>query len=194
MGQHAADVVQHEGEAGMLQDRAMGLLQDVAQVRVVVVANPADVRVQARLPGPVAHLAGELSDVLRVARRLAAVESLQPARTAHLPQVRGEFAVVDGRPGDEEHFGLHASHGTGDYRHPATVWRTRMSRGCTTILQVTKIIFEVGQLRWHLSGCALRTRRAALRSGEAFAWRWPACFWSGWNPHSQTMPAASRNG
>src|ERR1039458_2265278 len=118
MGEHAADVVQHESEAGMLQDRAVGLLQDVAQVRLMVVANPADVRVQPRLPGPVAHLAGELSDVLRVARRLAAVESLQPARTAHLPQVRGEFAVVDGRPGNEEHFGLHASHGTADYRDP----------------------------------------------------------------------------
>src|ERR1022692_4977618 len=128
MGQHAADVVQHESEGGMLQDRAVGLLQDVAQLRLMVVANPADVRVQPRLPGPVAHLAGELSDVLRVARRLAAVESLQPARTAHLPQVRGEFAVVDGRPGNEEHFGLHASHGTADYRDPATVWRTRMSR------------------------------------------------------------------
>src|ERR1039457_4878547 len=128
MGQHAADVVQHESETGMLQDRAVGLLQDVAQVRLMVVANPADVRVQPRLPGPVAHLAGELSDVLRVARRLAAVESLQPARTAHLPQVRGEFAVVDGRPGNEEHFGLHASHGTADYRDSATVWRTRMSR------------------------------------------------------------------
>src|ERR1022692_3942839 len=124
MGQHAADVVQHESEAGMLQDRAVGLLQDVAQVRLMVVANPADVRVQPRLPGPVAHLAGELSDVLRVARRLAAVESLQPARTAHLPQVRGEFAVVDGRPGNEEHFGLHASHGTRDYREPPTAAET----------------------------------------------------------------------
>src|ERR1035438_9936503 len=55
----------------------------------MVVADPADVRVQPRLPGPVTHLAGELGQVLRVAGllsrgQLAPVEALQPLLTAHL--------------------------------------------------------------------------------------------------------------
>src|SRR6266567_4116111 len=74
----------------------MLLLQDVLQVRLLVVAYLAHVRVEAGLPGAVANFAGELGEILGL--ELAAVDPLQPALAAHLAQVGGHRLVVDLRP------------------------------------------------------------------------------------------------
>src|SRR4029077_11181803 len=75
-------VMQHETEADVLQHRAMRLLQDVLQVHLLIVAHLADVGVEAWLPGALAHLAGDLGEILRL--ELTAVDPLQPAFAAHL--------------------------------------------------------------------------------------------------------------
>src|SRR5690348_8486858 len=113
MGEYTRHVVQHEGEAGVLEHRAVLLLQDVLQVLFLVVAHLADVGVEPGLPGAVAHLAGELGQVLGI--ELAAVDPLQPALAAHLAQVDGDRVVVDRWPGDQENLGLHAPHATAHY-------------------------------------------------------------------------------
>jgi hypothetical protein len=113
MGENPGHVVQDEREADVLEHRAVLLPQDVLQVRLLVLADLPDVGVEARLPGAVAHLARELGEVLGV--ELAAVDSLEPALATHLPQVGGHRVVVDLRPGDQEHLGLHAPHGTAHY-------------------------------------------------------------------------------
>src|SRR2546429_190002 len=95
----------------------MLLLQDVLQVHLLIVAYLANIGVEAGLPGAVAHLAGELGEVLRL--ELAAVDPLQPALAAHLAQVGGHRLVVDLRPGDQENLGFDAPHGTAHYRAPA---------------------------------------------------------------------------
>src|ERR1700685_3099976 len=125
MGENTRDVVQQEGEAAVLEHRAVRLLQDVLQVLGLVVADLADVRVQSRLPGAVAHLPGELGEVLRIVAELVAVQPLQPALAAHLVQVGGHRVVVDLRPGDKENLGVNAPHGTAHYRRPPTFSRAR---------------------------------------------------------------------
>src|SRR6516162_241585 len=117
VGEDTADVMQHEREADVLEHRPVAAAQDVFQVLDLIFADPADVRVQAGLPGAVAHLAGELGEVLRVVVELIAVQSLQPAVPADLAQVGGYRLVVDLGPRDQEHFGLNVAH----TRHP-TPW------------------------------------------------------------------------
>src|ERR1700758_1266784 len=128
VGEDTAHVVQHECEADVLEDRAVAAAQDVLQVLELVVADPADVRVQARLPGAVAHLAGELGEVLRVVVQLVAVQPLQPAVPADLPQVGGHRVVVDRGPSDQENFGVYRFHAFGVLmtQHPTlrpAAWR-----------------------------------------------------------------------
>src|SRR5580704_4658722 len=125
VGHHARYVVQHEREADVLEHRAMLLPQDVAKVFVLVIADLADVRVEPRLPGAVAHLPRELGEVLRVVAELVAVDPLQPALTAHLAEVGGHRVVVDLRPGDQENLGFYAPHGTAHYSGPAAFTRAR---------------------------------------------------------------------
>src|SRR5215470_14804570 len=124
-------VVQHEREADVLEHRAVLLLQDVLQVHVLVVTDLADVRVETGLPGAVAHLAGELGEVLGL--ELAAVDPLQPALAAHFPQVGSHRVVVDLRPGDQENLGLHAPHGTAHYSGSATFSGTRARHRSSTL-------------------------------------------------------------
>src|SRR6202011_3965439 len=92
-----------------------------------VVAHLPDVRVEPGLPGPVAHLPGELARALRVVAELVAVQPLQPALAAHLAQVGGHRVVVDLRPGDQENLGFHAPHGTAHYRGLPVFSRARHS-------------------------------------------------------------------
>src|SRR5439155_25558721 len=103
----------------------MLLLQDVLQVRVLVVAYLANIGVEAGLPGAVAHLAGELGEILGL--ELAAVDALQPALAAHPAQVGGHRLVVDLRPGDQENLGLHAPPGTAPYIARPALPRARHS-------------------------------------------------------------------
>jgi len=84
VGEYAADVVQDEREVDVLEDRAVGAAQDVFQVLALILAYPAHVRVQARLPGAIADPAGELGQVLRVGVELVAVKPLQPVLPADL--------------------------------------------------------------------------------------------------------------
>src|SRR6185312_8542063 len=123
MSKHARHVVQDEREAHVLEHRAVLLLQDVLQIRVLVVAHLADVRVEAGFPGAVAHLSGELGEILGL--ELAAVDALQPALAAHLAQVGGHRLVVDLRPGDQENLRLHAPHGTAHYMATPAFSRAR---------------------------------------------------------------------
>src|SRR5690242_1444796 len=123
MCENTRDVVQHETEADVLEHRAMRLLQNVLQVHLLIVAYLPDVRVEAGFPGAVAHLAGELGEVLGL--ELAAVDALQPALAAHLAQVGGHRLVVDLRPGDQENLRLHAPHGTAHYRAAPAFSRAR---------------------------------------------------------------------
>src|SRR5579859_162287 len=118
VSRYPADIVQHEREAGVLQYRAVGHRQDVLQVLDLVGADPLHVRVQAGFPGPVAHLAGELGQVLRVVVQLAAIQPLQPALPPDFAQVGSDLAVVEPRLGDKEDLWLHAPHVTARYGLP----------------------------------------------------------------------------
>jgi hypothetical protein len=122
--QNPADVVQDEAEAHVLEDGTVRAGQDVLQVGVLVGTDPGDVRVQARLPGPVAQPPAEFGQVKRVIVQLAAVQPLQPALTADIAQVGGQRRVVNLGPGDQEHLGLHALHASAPYRRPSTSART----------------------------------------------------------------------
>src|ERR1700733_2340494 len=124
VSQNPGCVMQHEAEADVLEHGPVHLLQDVLQVRLLVVAHPDDVRVPPRLPRPVADFAGELDQVLGVVE-VAPVQLLQPLLPADLVQVRGDLVVVDLGTGDEEHLGLHALHDTAPYCGPATAARRR---------------------------------------------------------------------
>src|SRR4029077_4590159 len=129
MGENTRDVMQNEGEADVLEHRAVRLLQDVLQVLGLVVADLADVRVEPWFPRAVAHLARALGEVLRVVAELIAVQPLQPALAAHFAQVGSHRVVVDLRPGDQENLGLYAPHGTAHYRGPPTFSRPRHRLG-----------------------------------------------------------------
>ena len=114
MGQDATYVVQHEGEVEVLENGAMAAAQAVLQVLGLVVANAADVRIEARLPGAVTDLTGELGEVLRVAAELVPVEPLQPALSADLAQVGGERLIIELGTRDQEDLGFNVPH----TRHP----------------------------------------------------------------------------
>src|SRR5206468_10129047 len=87
-----------------------------------VVAHLSYVRVEAWLAGAVAHLAGELGEVLGL--ELAAVDPLQPPLAAYFAQVGGHRVVVDLRPGNQENRGFHAPHGTAHYSGSGSRTRT----------------------------------------------------------------------
>ena len=92
----------------------MAAAQDVLQVLALILADPAHVRVQARLPGAVAHPARELGEVLRVGVELVTVQPLKPAFPADFLQVGGDRLVVGLGPRDQEHLGFNVAH----TRHP----------------------------------------------------------------------------
>jgi NAD(P)H-flavin reductase/hemoglobin-like flavoprotein len=115
MGQDPRSVVQHERERSVLEHRPVPAGQDVLQVLHLIVTNPADVRVQPGLPRPVAHLPGELGEVLRVDVELVPVQPFQPAFPANLPQVGTHRFIIDGRPGDQEHLRLNTAHASALY-------------------------------------------------------------------------------
>src|ERR1022692_4383641 len=117
----------------MLEHRSVRAGQDVLQVLLVGGADPADIRVQSRLPGPVAALPGEFRQVLAVAGPLAAVQPLQPALPADLRQVGRDLVIIDPGTGDQEHLGLHALHAASHYRPALTSARARHSRSTLAI-------------------------------------------------------------
>ncbi len=88
----------------------MTAAQDVLQVGGVVVADAANVGVEAGFPGAVAHLPCELGEVLRVAE-LVTVEPLKPSLPADLAQVARQRLIIDRRPRDQEDLGFYVLHG-----------------------------------------------------------------------------------
>src|ERR1035441_10352792 len=138
--EHPADVMQHEAEADVLEDRAMRTGQNILQVRVLVGPHSRDVRVEPRLPGPVAQPPAEFDEVERGVVEVAPIEPLQPAFPADFAKVGSQRCVVDLGMGDEEHLWLHALHGNAHYLRPPTsvrrppgLWTAARPQSCTAV-------------------------------------------------------------